>query len=253
MKQFIHVFLFAQVFSRIAAQNTKTIPKTKNGLNPLLAASRILYQLIIELTNEACAKAHEGQEFSMIFGIGLNDKISVTMSDDSTWTFSVNQLLYGKRTDEKDYTKRVDECTKYKFLNPWIAAQIYFRTKGKYLMDISDCTKKTATGKYNYDEAFFRIYHVSPKERFDVWHKHASVPYFFKDDLTLDSVEPMWSYLKSNDEVRDIYDKRVEFYSKQFALKKTLAAEIKEEKEKAKAELSEKVAEPEKAAPPEKD
>ena len=190
------------------------------------------------------AKAHEGQEFSMIFGIGLNDKISVTMSDGKTWTYSVNQLLYGKRLDEKDYTKRFDECAKYMFVNPWIAAQLYFRTKGKYLVDISDCTKTTKTGKHNYDEAFFRIYHVPPKERFDVWHKHAVVPYFFRKekDLMLDSpeLEPLWCYFKSVEEVKTIYDKRVDDFFKEIALKKKLAAEIKEEKEKLKALVPDK-------------
>ena len=185
-------------------------------------------------------KAHEGQEYSMIFGIGLNDKISVTMSDGKTWTFSVNQLLYGKRLDEKDYTKRFDECAKYMFVNPWIAAQLYFRTKGKYLVDISDCTKKTKTGKNNYDEAFFRIYHAPPKERFDVWHKHAIVPYFFRGDLTLESkeLETLWCYIKSTEEVKEIYDRRVEDHFKELQLKKKLATEIKVEKEKMKGELS---------------
>jgi hypothetical protein len=200
----------------------------------LLAASRILYDVIISNTESAIEKARDGQEFSMIFGISLNDKISVSMAGGKDWTYSVNHLLYGKRTDEKDYTKREDECEKYNFINPWIAAQLYFRTKGKYLIDISDCTKKTKNGKYNYDEAFFRVYHTAPKQRFDIWHKHAIVPYFFKTDLVLDSkeLEHMWVYLKSDEEVQEIYDRKREEAIAQITLKKTLAAEIREEKAK---------------------
>lgn len=168
----------------------------------------------------------------MIFGISLNDKVSVELADGKTWTYSFNHLLYGKRTDDKDYTKREDECDKYKFLNPWIAAQLYFRTKGKFLIDISDCTKKTKGGKFNYDEAFFRVYHTAPKQRFDVWHKHAIVPCFFKDDLTLESreLEGIWAYLKSDDEVREIYDRKREEAIKQITLKKAIAADIREAK-----------------------
>jgi hypothetical protein len=222
-------------FTWIANTTTTTAPKTKNGLNPLLAASRILYSLILEKTEEAISRAHEDQEYSMIFGISLNDKISVTISDGKTWTFSVNQLLYGKRLDLKDYTKRADEYAKYMFLNPWIAAQLYFRTRGKYLVDISDCTKMTRTGKFNYDEAFFRIYHVPPKERFSVWHKHSVVPYFFRTDLTLESIElqTLWCYVKSIEEVKELYDKRAEDHFREVQLKKKLASEIKMEKEKA--------------------
>ncbi len=205
----------------------------------MLAASRILYDVIISNTESAIEKARDGQEFSMIFGISLNDKISVSMAGGKDWTYSVNHLLYGKRIDEKDYTKREDECEKYNFINPWIAAQLYFRTKGKYLIDISDCTKKTKNGKFNYDEAFFRIYHTAPKQRFDIWHKHALVPCFFKTDLVLDSkeLEHMWVYLKSDDEVREIYDRKREEAIKQITLKKTLAAEIREEKAKHKKQF----------------
>ena len=180
----------------------------------------------------AIEKARDGQEFSMIFGISLNDKVSVELADGKTWMYSFNHLIYGKRTDDKDYTKREDECDKYKFLNPWIAAQLYFRTKGKFLIDISDCTKKTKGGKFNYDEAFFRVYHTAPKERFDVWHKHAIVPCFFKDDLTLESreLEGIWAYLKSDDEVREIYDRKREEAIKQITLKKAIAADIREAK-----------------------
>ncbi len=205
----------------------------------MLAASRILYDVIINNTESAIEKARDGQEFSMIFGISLNDKISVSMAGGKDWTYSVNHLLYGKRIDESDYTKREDECEKYNFINPWIAAQLYFRTKGKYLIDISDCTKKTKNGKYNYDEAFFRVYHTAPKQRFDIWHKHANVPYFFKTDLVLESkeLEHMWAYLKSDDEVREIYDRKREEAIKQITLKKTLAAEIREEKAKHKKQF----------------
>jgi hypothetical protein len=175
----------------------------------------------------------------MIFGISLNDKISVELVDGKTWTYTVNHLLYGKRIDETDYTKREDEYEKYKFINPWFAAQLYFRAKGKFLIDISDCTKKTKGGKFNYDEAFFRVYHTAPKERFNIWHRHAIVPCFFKDDLTLESkeLECLWAYSKSDDEVREIYDRKREEAIKQLTLKKAIAADIREEKAKTKKPL----------------
>ncbi len=200
---------------------------TKNGLNPLIEASCILYEILVKQGIASFKTKPEAHTFVKIDGISLNDKISVEMSDSTVWTFSINQILYGKRTHPTDFTKRLDECANYGIMNPWIAAQLYFRTMGMYLIDLSDCTKVTTSGKHNYDQAFFRLYSERPEKMMPLWHKHSIIPYFHRDDLTLESPElsTMWMYTSTLDELPRIIKKKMA----EQADKASAAAEVAEE------------------------